>query len=100
MRFEVRYVEGITDERPSPSVNDASGNPVLITYGKKVDDYTSANLYVSYEAPWETTISLSVVNIADEDPSEARHQLSYDPYFGDPLGRTFELGFRKTFSTR
>jgi outer membrane receptor protein involved in Fe transport len=98
VRYELRYVKGVTDERASPSVNDSDGNPVLITYGKKVDDYYANNLHLSYQAPWDTILTFSIVNLMDEDPSEARHQLSYDPYYGDPLGRTFKLGFRKTFS--
>jgi iron complex outermembrane receptor protein len=38
-----------------------------------------------------------VFNILDEDPSEARLELSYDPFIGNPLGRTYKIGIKKTF---
>jgi iron complex outermembrane receptor protein len=95
-RYEVRYVEGVTDERATPSVRDTNNNLVPITFGKKIDDFFSHNFYVNWNSPWDLSVSFSIVNILDEDPPEVRHQLSYDPYIGDPLGRTFELGFRYT----
>lgn len=97
-RYEVRYVGGVDDDRDQPSVFDAAGNLVTINYGKTVDDFYSHNFYVNWAGPWETDLSLAVVNLLDDDPSEARHQLGYDPYIGDPLGRTIEVGIRKTFS--
>ena len=99
-RYEVRYVEGIKDDRPIPNVVGADGVARPITFGAKVDDYYVHNLHFNWDAPWETQLSLSIVNIFDEDPPGVRHQLSYDPYIGDPLGRTWEIGLRKTFSTR
>lgn len=99
-RYEVRFTEGVEDERPIPSVRNASGVLVPITFGKEIDDYYSHNLYLNWDAPWDTTVSLSIVNLLDEDPSEARHQLSYEPYIGDPLGRTFELGIKKAFFSK
>ncbi len=99
-RYEMRFIDGVEDDRGKPSVFDASGQLVQINYGAQVDSYTSHNLYFNWEAPWETTLSLSIVNLTDEDPSEARHQLGYDPYIGDPLGRTFEIGLKKTFFAR
>jgi outer membrane receptor protein involved in Fe transport len=43
-------------------------------------------------------VSLAIMNLTDEDPPDSRLQLSYDPYIGDPLGRTIQIGFTKTFS--
>jgi iron complex outermembrane recepter protein len=97
-RYEVRFIDGVEDDRPNPTIFDASGTLRTIDFGEKVDDYYSHNLYANWSGPWETQLSLSIVNVLAEDPSEARHQLGYDPYVGDPLGRTFELGIRKTFS--
>jgi hypothetical protein len=39
----------------------------------------------------------SIVNIGDRKPPFARQELSYDPLVGSPLGRTFEIGVKKTF---
>jgi iron complex outermembrane receptor protein len=96
-RYEVRYTEGVEDDRPQISAVATDGSSVPVTFGMEVDDYWMHNLFFTYEGPWETQISLAIVNLLDEDPPEVRHQISYDPYFGDPLGRTWELGIRKTF---
>lgn len=97
-RYEVRYVHGVKEDRDNPTLFDAAGNVQTVTFGQKVDDFYSHNLYANWQGPWETQISLAIVNVLDEDPPEARHALGYDPYIGDPLGRTFKLGIRKSFS--
>ncbi|MFM8355485.1 MAG: hypothetical protein ACKOBM_11350, partial [Gammaproteobacteria bacterium] len=97
VRYEVRYVEGVEDERGCASVAGVPG-VTKSCYGVDGDDYFVHNLYLNWQAPWDTMVSLAIVNLVDEDPPEARHQLGYDPYIGDPLGRTFELGIKKTFN--
>ena len=42
-------------------------------------------------------LTATVQNITDEDPPESRQELGYDPRMGSPLGRTFEIGVKKTF---
>ena len=37
-------------------------------------------------------MSLSIVNIADEDPPEARGDLAYDPFTHNPFGRLIKVG--------
>jgi iron complex outermembrane receptor protein len=96
VRYELRFVDGVDDERPNPTVLASDGTPTEITYGDKVDEYFSHNLYFSWDSPWQTRFSLSIVNLLDEDPPDARHQIGYNPYVGDPLGRTFEFGFTTT----
>ncbi|XOV83326.1 MAG: TonB-dependent receptor plug domain-containing protein [bacterium] len=96
-RWEVRFVDGVDDERPNPQIYDTAGNLVEVTWGDEVDSYYSHNLYFNWDTPWNAKLALSVVNLFDEDPSKARHQLGYDPYIGDPLGRTIELGVRVAF---
>lgn len=97
-RYMIRYVKGLKDDRPTPTVVDSTGTPRPLTFGLKVDDYWVHELHFNWEAPWETQLSFSIVNLFDEDPPGVRHQLSYDPYIGDPLGRTWEIGIRKTFA--
>ncbi len=97
-RYELRYVQGVADDRrPFPTVQPTTGAAFTTYFGSQIDSTYTHNLYFQYQAPWDTVVSLSIVNVLDEDPSDARHALSYDPYYGDPLGRTFEIGFRKTF---
>jgi len=93
----VRFTEGVKDDRVNPFARDAAGNLHEITFGNDVDDYVLHNLYFNWQGPWETMVSVSLVNVLDEEPPEVRHQLSYDPYIGDPLGRTWEIGLTKTF---
>jgi iron complex outermembrane recepter protein len=97
-RYEVRFVEGLTDDRGPVTVVDSTGTAIPVTFGRKVSDYYTHNVHVNWQAPWDLQLSLSVVNVFNEDPPKVRHQLSYDPYIGDPLGRTWEFGIRKTFS--
>jgi iron complex outermembrane recepter protein len=105
VRYEVTYVDGVKDNRPPINVqqgvnSSTPGALVPITFGHKVDAFYSNNLYVNYELPWETTVSLAIVNLLDRDPSKARLELSYDPFIGNPLGRTIQLGVRKTMGGR
>ncbi|MGA1370394.1 MAG: TonB-dependent receptor domain-containing protein [Pseudomonadales bacterium] len=97
-RYELRYVEGVEDDRGPGAAVNSSGATVPVNFGVDVDDYYVHNLYFNWNAPWDTTVSLSIVNLLDEDPPEVRHEINYDPYIGDPLGRTFELGIKKSFS--
>ncbi len=96
-RWELRFVGGVDDDRDNPFVYDANGDLVEITWGEKVKDYYSNNVYVNWNSPWNATFGLAIINLFDEDPSKARHQLGYDPYIGDPLGRTIELSLRVSF---
>jgi outer membrane receptor protein involved in Fe transport len=110
VRLVANYVSGVDDER---FINDdgsldlarltpAGFHPGTTTpfgpsdFGVKGDDWLSFDLHYNVELPWTTTMALSVVNIADEDPPESRQELGYDPRIGNPLGRTFEISFRKT----
>ena len=45
----------------------------------------------------DLTLTASVLNALDEDPSRARLESSYDPFIANPLGRTFKIGARKKF---
>jgi iron complex outermembrane receptor protein len=38
-----------------------------------------------------------VQNLFDQEPGGARLELSYDPFIGNPLGRTFKIGIRQTW---
>ncbi len=99
-RYELRYVEGVEDDRGPGSAVDSTGTTVPVNFGVDVDDYYVHNLYFNWDAPWDTTVSLSIVNLLDEDPPQVRHEINYDPYIGDPLGRTFELGIKKSFAAK
>jgi outer membrane receptor protein involved in Fe transport len=42
-------------------------------------------------------LTASIQNLFDKDPPPAQEELGYDPRLGNPLGRTFEIGVKKTF---
>ena len=87
LRYVYRFIQGVKDDR------------FLGTAFEDIDDFTTHNLYYQYTLPWveDLTMSLSVENITDEEPPFTQQQYSYDPFIGNALGRTFEIGLRKTF---
>jgi iron complex outermembrane recepter protein len=106
LRYQLNYIGGVTDDRAPVFVQIASQATactavtaacIPVTIGREIDDFITHDAYLTLDLPADTTLTASVVNITDEDPSEARLELSYDPFIGNPLGRTFEVGIRKRF---
>lgn len=111
LRWTINYVDDVKDNRgPTTVQTGASGNCNvanatagtstncrLVTFGLTVDKFISHD--VTYRFAWkdDLTITASVFNLLDEDPSEARIELGYDPFIGNPLGRTFKVGIKKQF---
>lgn len=65
--------------------------------GKEIDDYLTIDMTYRVQLPAETSVSLSVFNVLNEDPAFARTAISYMSGFGNPLGRTFKLQLGKKF---
>ncbi|MCR5874400.1 TonB-dependent receptor [Phenylobacterium sp. J426] len=86
LRFTVNYIDGYTDQRPTIS-----------GAGKKIDETWLAEIDYRVMLPWDTTVTLSVDNLFDQDPAFARLDLSYDPFTGNALGRTYKVSVRKRF---
>ena len=78
-----RYV-GEYDDRGAPA-----DLPALAT----IDAQTTFDLNYIYRGVDNLTLSASIVNIADEDPPEARGDLAYDPFTHNPFGRLIKVGF-------
>jgi hypothetical protein len=87
-RYVTRYIQGVEDDRQA-----------LTSPYRQIDDFITHNLYYQYTLPFDEnfTLSLSVENLTDEDPPFTQQQYSYDPFIGNALGRTFEVGVRKQF---
>lgn len=101
-RYTMNYIDDYVDQRTdifSPSLaNSAAPNAAAtILGGKKIDSTVFHDLNYLLQLPWETTLSLSVENLTDEDPSFARLDLSYDPFTSSAIGRTYKVGLRKRF---
>ncbi|MBI1361182.1 MAG: TonB-dependent receptor plug domain-containing protein [Alphaproteobacteria bacterium] len=84
-RLGVNYVSAVTDERPG------------IQYGENGEDWITADFTYRYELSDSFSLTGTVANIFDRDPPPAQEEFGYDPRMGNPLGRTFEVGLKKTF---
>ena len=60
-------------------------------------DVKDGDFHYNFDLTDTLRLSASVDNILDADPPHAREELGYDPRIGNPLGRTFEVGIKKTF---
>ncbi len=65
--------------------------------GADIKSYFTVDFSLRANLPWDTTLSLTVMNIFDRDPSFARLDYNYDPFTGSPLGRNFKVGLSKKF---
>ncbi|ODT89442.1 TonB-dependent receptor [Phenylobacterium sp. SCN 70-31] len=111
LRLDMTYIGGATDNRGPTTVQTGSSancnvanaiagtatNCLLTTLGNKVKSFYTFDLTYRVDLPWDTTLTASVFNIFDRDPSAARLEAGYDPFVGNPYGRTFKIGARKRF---
>ncbi|OWK33133.1 TonB-dependent receptor domain-containing protein [Sphingomonas dokdonensis] len=97
-RFTFNYVDSYVDQRTAPFAPrvELPGAPV-IARGKKIGAWSTVDFTLRAEPIEGTTISLSVLNITDRDPSFARLDLNYDPFTGNALGRQWKIGVTKKF---
>lgn len=111
LRWTINYVDGATDNRgpttvqTGPSTNctvanaraGTATNCQLTTLGLRVRKFITHDL--TYRLEWgdDVVITASVLNLLDREPSKARLELSYDPFIGNPLERTFKITAKKTF---
>jgi len=84
-RLGVDYVSKVNDERPG------------VQYGENGEAWITADFTYRLVLKDDWTFTATVQNIFDRDPPPAQEELGYDPRLGDPLGRTFEIGVKKTF---
>lgn len=84
-----------TEDLYCPATFNTEATPAVSVENKKgeVQDSTlTFDLSYNVNLPANVTLSLSVINLTDEDPSFARLDLNYDPFVGNPLGRYFKVG--------
>jgi iron complex outermembrane recepter protein len=99
VRLQTRFTEGTEGAFGTPLqewVPNESGGYTRRNIGK-TDDFIQHDLIVRSELPWDTTLTASVQNVLDEDPSDAPSQYNYDYTNGNPLGRVFEVNLKKRF---
>ena len=85
----------LVDSSPCKSADNVEDTRAGIIYGADGEDYIQHDLHVFWEVPVEfadVSITGSIENITDEDPAAAQLELSYNPFVGNALGRTFSIG--------
>jgi outer membrane receptor protein involved in Fe transport len=106
LRYQLLYREGTTiaatvcaGDAGAGVTADCRYNYATGTYQSvgKLDDFWQHDLNLRVELPWETTATLSVQNILDTDPPFAQSFYNYDVTNGNPLGRVFKVGLKKSF---
>ncbi len=97
-RFTFNYVDSYVDQRLSPYLprTELPGSPV-IARGQRISNWATVDFTLRVEPVDGTTLSLSVLNITDREPSFARLDLNYDPFTGNALGRQWKVGVTKKF---
>ncbi len=105
MRLGANYISGVDDERFPTAASTAPGGyqPGTTTpygptgWGIKGKDWLSFDFTYLFEITDTMRVTATVANLLDKDPPQSRQELGYDPRMGNPLGRTFEIGLKKTF---
>ena len=107
-RYVFRYASGVTDDRCPENapcfvatVGTSFGDRTTETdFGRDIPSLQQHDFTLLYDLALgsaEVQLQGSVENIFDEDPPEARFELGYNPFIGNPLGRTFRLGAKVRF---
>ena len=65
--------------------------------GQRIEEWLNIDLIYRLQLPAETTATLAIANVLDDDPSFFRATVPYNTAYGSPLGRTFKLGVTKRF---
>ncbi len=84
-RLGVNYVSAVTDERAG------------VQYGENGEDWITTDFTYRMEVTEDLALTATVANMFDRMPPKAQEELGYDPFMGNPLGRTFEIGVKKLF---
>ncbi|MCZ0942746.1 MAG: TonB-dependent receptor [Gammaproteobacteria bacterium] len=81
LRYNLNYIDGY---------DDLGGNPSGVTY---IKSHMTHDLHLSYSLmDDQVSLSLSAVNLADEDPPFTGREMNYDAFSHNPFGRMFKFG--------
>jgi iron complex outermembrane receptor protein len=110
MRYGVRYIGGVTDNRCFNATTGAAITPCFVTnfagagngtnFGAKVKSFTQHDINLSYDLPFENVkaqLQFAVENFTNQAPSAARLEVGFDPFIGNPFLRTFRFGVKANF---
>lgn len=65
--------------------------------GREIPNTTVTDVTYRVDLPWDSTLTLSVFNLLNDDPEFNRAKFSYDTSTGSPLGRNVKIQFVKRF---
>ncbi len=85
LRFAANWQSAVSDDRPG------------IQWGENGEDPVVFDLFYLFDLTDTLRLSASVENITDRDPPKHQTETGYDARLGNALGRTFEIGIKKTF---
>ena len=84
--YELHYTSKYKDERPE-------------SVFQNIDSFVTHDLHYNVTLFNDSTqVSLSVINLLDEDPPQTYTNLNYDPYTHSAFGRMVKLGLTYTFT--
>lgn len=73
-------------------------DPTILPQLADIDEQWTFDLHYNTTVAENLFLSLSVVNVTDEDPPQVSTDLNYDPYTHNPFGRMIKLGVRYAFT--
>lgn len=77
------------------AVGFCAGQNTAILTGQKIPATFNTDFTYRLDLPWQTTMSVTVQNVFDQDPIFSRDIINYDAFTGSPLGRTIRFGLLK-----
>jgi iron complex outermembrane receptor protein len=84
-RLGVNFVSAVKDERAG------------VQYGEDGENWVTTDFTYRLQLDGDLALTATVANMFDRDPPPAQEEFGYDPWTGNPLGRTFEIGVKKSF---
>jgi iron complex outermembrane receptor protein len=81
----VNFISAVSDERPG------------IQYGERGEKWITADFTYRYAFDAGLALTAAVGNMFDRDPPPAQEEFGFDPFMANGLGRTFEVGVKKSF---
>jgi iron complex outermembrane receptor protein len=101
LRLQLNHIAGYDDARGAAifGPNAALGGQ-SVAAGQHVGSFTTLDATWRWTLPLRdggTTVSLALVNLADEQPPLARIDQNFDPFTHNALGRTLKLGVAQAF---
>ena len=101
VRLTANYISGVVDQRGCIAPTGRQAGTLLpfntTCFGVNGSDWFTIDFNYLFDITPDMRLSFSVANLTDKNPPSAREELGYDPRIGNPLGRTFEIGLKKTF---